>query len=119
MRTGIMTERLITTSGGLWVGPDLFPFSLPYLTSNADVSFIAPPLESTVAQIKQKSSMASKHLEKVRDVFEKYDTDRDDSLSVNQVADILLDIGPGLTGLPAVRSRFFILRLCVHGTMAR
>ena len=46
--------------------------------------------------------MSSKHLEKVRELFERYDTDKDNSLDMNELALLLSEIGNKLTALPAV-----------------
>lgn len=46
--------------------------------------------------------MSSKHLEKVRELFERYDTDKDNSLDMNELAVLLSEIGNKLTALPAV-----------------
>lgn len=46
--------------------------------------------------------MAAPHLEKVRDMFERYDIDRDDSLTINEVATLLSELGNKITSLPAV-----------------
>jgi Ca2+-binding EF-hand superfamily protein len=54
--------------------------------------------------------MAAPHLEKVRDMFERYDVDHDDSLTINEVATLLAELGNKITSLPAVR---FTLYFCV------
>jgi len=46
--------------------------------------------------------MSSEHLEKVRELFERYDTDKDNSLDLNELALLLSEIGNKLTALPAV-----------------
>ena len=46
--------------------------------------------------------MAGKHVEKVRELFEMFDTDADNTLSLNEVARLLEDIGNKITALPAV-----------------
>lgn len=48
--------------------------------------------------------MASKYLEKTKDVFKLYDKDGDDALSFNELTDALVDIGNKITSLPAVSS---------------
>jgi hypothetical protein len=48
--------------------------------------------------------MAAPHLEKVRDMFERYDIDHDDSLTINEVATLLAELGNKITSLPAVCS---------------
>ncbi|CAG7851984.1 External alternative NAD(P)H-ubiquinone oxidoreductase B1, mitochondrial; AltName: Full=External alternative NADH dehydrogenase NDB1; AltName: Full=NADH:ubiquinone reductase (non-electrogenic) NDB1; Flags: Precursor [Serendipita indica DSM 11827] len=54
-----------------------------------------------VARIKKKIPMAGPHLEKVRDLFERYDIDHDDSLTINEVATLLAELGNKITSLPA------------------
>ncbi|KAG8833379.1 hypothetical protein FRC17_010775 [Serendipita sp. 399] len=51
--------------------------------------------------IKKKIPMAGPHLEKVRDMFQRYDIDHDDSLSINEVATLLAELGNKITSLPA------------------
>ena len=46
--------------------------------------------------------MAEDHLQKVRDLFERYDTDKDDSLDLNELALLLQEISSKITPLPAV-----------------
>ncbi|KAF9265635.1 putative NADH dehydrogenase, 64 kd subunit, mitochondrial [Marasmius fiardii PR-910] len=57
--------------------------------------------EIMVKRIKKKIPMASNHIEKVRDLFEMYDTDADDSLSLNELVRLLEDLGNKITALPA------------------
>ena len=54
------------------------------------------------AQIKRRIPMAEDHLQKVRDLFERYDTDKDDSLDLNELALLLQEISSKITPLPAV-----------------
>lgn len=42
------------------------------------------------------------HIEKVRDVFEKYDADHDGSITTNELAEMFMKISNRLTALPAV-----------------
>ncbi|PAV23518.1 nucleotide-binding domain-containing [Pyrrhoderma noxium] len=53
------------------------------------------------AQIKRRIPMAEDHLQKVRDLFERYDTDKDDSLDLNELALLLQEISSKITPLPA------------------
>ena len=46
----------------------------------------------------------------VKELFELYDKDKDESLSLNELAAMLQDIGSKITTLPAVR--FLILSKC-------
>ena len=46
--------------------------------------------------------MAEGHLRKIRDLFERYDTDKDDSLDLNELALMLQEISSKITPLPAV-----------------
>ena len=48
--------------------------------------------------------MAQAHLEKIRDLFERYDTDKDDSLELNELALLLQEISSKISPLPAVSS---------------
>jgi hypothetical protein len=54
--------------------------------------------------------MAAPHLEQVRDMFERYDVDHDDSLTINEVATLLAELGNKITSLPAVRCSVLLLR---------
>jgi NADH dehydrogenase len=44
------------------------------------------------------------HIEKVRDVFEKYDADKDGAIGLNELASMFAKISGRLTALPAVSS---------------
>ncbi|KAK0196741.1 hypothetical protein F5146DRAFT_1012772 [Armillaria mellea] len=57
--------------------------------------------EIMVSRIKQRIPMAEDHVTKVRELFEMYDTDADNSLSLNEVVRLLEDIGNKITSLPA------------------
>lgn len=46
--------------------------------------------------------MAEKHLGEVRELFERYDTDKDDNISLNELALLLQEISSKITTLPAV-----------------
>lgn len=46
--------------------------------------------------------MVSDHLSQVRDLFERYDTDKDDSLDLNELALLLQELSSKITPLPAV-----------------
>ncbi|KAI5124302.1 hypothetical protein M0805_008910 [Coniferiporia weirii] len=54
-----------------------------------------------VAQIKKRIPMAEGSLQKVRGLFERYDTDKDDSLDLNELALLLQEISSKITPLPA------------------
>lgn len=60
----------------------------------------------TVAQIKKRIPMAQKHLEKIKDLFQRYDTDKDDSLNLNELALLLQEISSKISPLPAVSHTF-------------
>ncbi len=64
-----------------------------------------------VAQIKKRIPMAQKHLEKIRDLFQRYDTDKDDSLNLNELALLLQEISSKISPLPAVSLPSCILLL--------
>jgi len=57
--------------------------------------------ESMVKSIKKKMPMTENHLEKVRELFELFDSDKDDSLTLNELAAMLQEIGNKITALPA------------------
>ncbi|KIY66321.1 nucleotide-binding domain-containing protein [Cylindrobasidium torrendii FP15055 ss-10] len=57
--------------------------------------------QSMVQQIKAKIPMAEDHLTKVRELFELYDMDQDNSLSLNEVARLMQVIEKKITTLPA------------------
>lgn len=46
--------------------------------------------------------MAESHLRKIRDLFERYDTDKNDSLDLNELALLLQEVSSKITPLPAV-----------------
>lgn len=52
--------------------------------------------------------MAEGHLRKIRDLFDRYDSDKDDSLDLNELALMLQEISSKIMPLPAVRP-FFLL----------
>lgn len=54
-----------------------------------------------VGQIKKRIPMSEEHLERVRELFDLYDSDADDSLSLNELAVLLTEIGNKMTALPA------------------
>ena len=54
-----------------------------------------------VSRIKAKVPLAAPHIDKVRDLFQKYDSDADNSLNLNELAVLLQEIGNKITALPA------------------
>ncbi|KAF8264227.1 mitochondrial NADH dehydrogenase [Lactarius quietus] len=54
-----------------------------------------------VKRIKKQIPMAASHLEKVRALFDLYDSDSDNSLDLNELAVLLQEIGNKITALPA------------------
>jgi NADH dehydrogenase len=54
-----------------------------------------------VKRIKKKIPMAASHLEKVRALFDLYDSDADNALDLNELAVLLQEIGNKITALPA------------------
>ena len=60
------------------------------------------------AQIRKRVPMAEGHLQKIRDLFERYDTDKDDSLSLNELALLLQEISSKITPLPAASFSPFV-----------
>ena len=58
-------------------------------------------IQYTVAKIKQRIPMAEVHLAKVKELFQLYDSDADNNLSMNELLDLLVEIGKRITSLPA------------------
>ncbi|KAG6814599.1 hypothetical protein H0H92_000128 [Tricholoma furcatifolium] len=54
-----------------------------------------------VSRIKSRIPMAEDHLIEVRALFDKYDKDKDNSLSLNELVPLLQDVEKSLTSLPA------------------
>jgi len=57
--------------------------------------------EFMVGKIKKRIPLAEKHLQKVKDLFVRYDRDADNSLSLNELQKLLQEIGSRITALPA------------------
>jgi NADH dehydrogenase len=57
--------------------------------------------EIMVKRIKKKIPMAASHLDKVRALFDLYDSDSDNTLNLNELAVLLQEIGSKITALPA------------------
>ncbi|KAK2466734.1 hypothetical protein APHAL10511_000992 [Amanita phalloides] len=57
--------------------------------------------EFMVEKIKKRIPLAEKHLQKVKELFKRYDTDADNNLSLNELLALLQDIGTRITALPA------------------
>ncbi|KAF7322483.1 hypothetical protein HMN09_00026700 [Mycena chlorophos] len=57
--------------------------------------------EIMVARIKQKIPMAADHLSEVKQLFELYDKDADNSLTLNELTQLLSELGNKITALPA------------------
>ena len=53
-------------------------------------------------EIKKKYPLASKYIGKVRAIFEEYDKDKDEKLSLNEVAIMFENLSKKVTSLPAV-----------------
>jgi len=54
-----------------------------------------------VGSIKKKVPLAEAHLQHIREVFDAFDTDRDDRLGLNELTALLQDISSKITTLPA------------------
>jgi NADH dehydrogenase FAD-containing subunit len=54
-----------------------------------------------VARVGKNYPLATKHFEKVRDLFEAYDKDHNEVLSINEIAEMFLETQSKLTALPA------------------
>lgn len=57
--------------------------------------------EIMVKKIKKRIPMAADHLVKVKELFQLYDSDSDNSLSLNELLKLLEEIGNRITSLPA------------------
>jgi len=57
--------------------------------------------EIMVQRIKQRIPMTENHLDKVRELFDLYDSDADNSLTLNELAILLQELGNKITALPA------------------
>ncbi|KAJ7074179.1 pyridine nucleotide-disulfide oxidoreductase-domain-containing protein [Mycena amicta] len=57
--------------------------------------------EIMVTRIKQKIPMAGDHLSEVKQLFELYDKDADNSLTLNELTQLLTELGNKITSLPA------------------
>ncbi|TFK30097.1 mitochondrial NADH dehydrogenase [Coprinopsis marcescibilis] len=57
--------------------------------------------ESMVKFIKKRVPMAEDHLVQVRELFQMYDTDSDENLSLNELVKLLEEVGNRITSLPA------------------
>lgn len=57
--------------------------------------------EHMVAEIKKRFPMSDVHLQEVRELFDLYDSDADNSLTLNELAVLLQEIGNKITALPA------------------
>ncbi|KAJ7085784.1 hypothetical protein B0H15DRAFT_369914 [Mycena belliarum] len=57
--------------------------------------------EIMVPRIKQRIPMAGDHLSEVKHLFDLYDSDADNSLSLNELTELLLELGNKITSLPA------------------
>jgi hypothetical protein len=82
---------LIWTNGKLWVS------AFVIFCVNSGLTALSP-----AAQIKKRVPMAQKHIEKVRDLFQRYDSNGNDSLDMNELALLLQEISSKITTLPAV-----------------
>lgn len=55
----------------------------------------------TVVRIKKRIPMAEDHLAEVKELFQLYDSDADNNLSLNELLNLLLEISRRITSLPA------------------
>jgi len=74
--------------------------SVSLLVSLSDTSDLARIL-FLVQKIKKRIPMAADHLVKVKELFQLYDSDSDNSLSLNELLKLLEEIGNRITSLPA------------------
>ncbi len=70
---------------------------LTFARANLSCSCMAFP----VARIKERVPMAADHLAEVKELFRLYDSDADNSLSLNELFLLLQDVGNHITSLPA------------------
>ncbi|KAJ3567954.1 hypothetical protein NP233_g6035 [Leucocoprinus birnbaumii] len=68
---------------------------------NKDGKIDFEEFEDMVHRIKRKIPMAESHLTQVRELFQMYDSNADDSLSLNELMQLLKDLGNKITSLPA------------------
>ena len=47
--------------------------------------------------------MASTHLQDIRELFERYDKDHNDNLTLNELNELLTDVARTITALPPAR----------------
>ncbi|KAF8136480.1 hypothetical protein EV363DRAFT_1543830, partial [Boletus edulis] len=66
---------------------------------NGEIDF--DEFDFMVSRIKQRIPMAESHLQKVRTLFDLYDSDADNSLTLNELCKLLEEIGNKITALPA------------------
>ncbi|KAK4686435.1 NADH:quinone reductase (non-electrogenic), partial [Tremellales sp. Uapishka_1] len=57
--------------------------------------------QAMAKHISKKYPLASKNFNKVRDIFDQYDSDHDNGLSLNDVAELLVNLSTKITSLPA------------------
>ncbi|KAE8230692.1 hypothetical protein CF326_g4300 [Tilletia indica] len=57
--------------------------------------------EELAKTVRKKYPLASKHFEKLRDTFDRYDKDKDGTLSLNEIADMFMETSSKMTALPA------------------
>ncbi|KAJ7744948.1 hypothetical protein DFH07DRAFT_19376 [Mycena maculata] len=57
--------------------------------------------EIMVPRIKQRIPMAADHLQEVKQLFDLYDSDADNSLTLNELTQLLMELGNKITSLPA------------------
>ncbi|KAK0524145.1 hypothetical protein OC834_005642 [Tilletia horrida] len=69
--------------------------------TNHNDSLTYPEFEVLAQTVRKRFPLASKHFEKLRDTFDRYDKDKDGTLSLNEVADMLMETGSKMTALPA------------------
>jgi hypothetical protein len=61
----------------------------------------APLTRAPVNRIRDQIPLAGPHVEQVRELFESYDSDADNSLNLNELAALLEKVGNQITALPA------------------
>ena len=59
-----------------------------------------------IKRIKRLFPTSQIHIEKVRDLFQKYDADKDGTIDTNELAEMFSKLSNSMTALPAVRTSY-------------
>ncbi|EGG01614.1 uncharacterized protein MELLADRAFT_110853 [Melampsora larici-populina 98AG31] len=83
------------------IDPRCFPKLVDQCDKNGDGQIDFEEFEMMMKHVRRKFPTSQMHIEKVRDVFEKYDADHDNNLGLNELAKMFQEISNRLTSLPA------------------